>query len=198
MNKTYVSNFFKHLNTVNTHRKWVRYYCFRMGYHWRGLTHDLSKYSPTEFLESVRYYQGTRSPIDACKEVNGYSLAWFHHRGRNKHHYEYWVDNFDKGLTSNIMPYEYFVEELCDFLGAGRAYMGKDFSYVKEFEWWQKKRESCAMNSQQKKMFDLIFEHFVKQEEVGLDPFETKVSRRATQWFVSEVYRCCKEGIFCD
>ena len=79
-----------HLKTVHMHRKYVRKFCFMCGLYYQGLVHDLSKYSPTEFGESIKYYTGTRSPIDVCKEKNDYSEAWFHHRGRNKHHYEYW------------------------------------------------------------------------------------------------------------
>lgn len=181
-------NFINHWNTVAIHRKWVRHYCFKMGLYWQGLTHDLSKYHPTEFLESVKYYQGTRSPIDACKDVNGYSMAWFHHRGRNKHHYEYWVDNFDKGMTYNIMPYKYFVEQLCDYLGAGRAYMGEKFTYASELTWWQNKRKVCAMHPQQIKMLDAIFERLADREAAGWDPME-EVSL-GMRWFVQEIYEC--------
>lgn len=152
-----LKNAIAHWKKIRTHRKWVRRYCWKQGLFWQGLTHDLSKYSPTEFFESVKYYQGTSSPIDACKKANGVSYAWMHHKGRNPHHYEYWQDNFDKGGQPVLMPYKYFVEEMCDFIGAARAYLGKDFSYVKEEEWWKKKRENCAMHPNNKIMLDVIF-----------------------------------------
>lgn len=129
----------KHFNTVMTHKKWVLYYARKAGITWRGLKHDLSKFSPIEFWESVKYYQGNRSPIDACKEANGYSKAWLHHRGRNSHHYEYYTDNYDNGGAPLKMPFTDALEMLCDYLGAGRAYMGKNFTYEAEFEWWKKK-----------------------------------------------------------
>lgn len=135
-----------HLIKVATHRKWVMFFCFKIGLYKRGLLHDLSKYSPTEFLESAKYYQGHRSPIDACKEKNGYSMAWFHHRGRNKHHWEFWVDGLQEGMKPVLMPYEFAAEMVCDFLGAGRAYMGKSYSFEKEYKWWQKKREVVVMH----------------------------------------------------
>jgi hypothetical protein len=117
----------------------------------------MSKFSPVEFWESVRYYQGTSSPIDACKKDKGISKAWMHHKGRNSHHYEYWVDNFDQGGEPKQMPYKDAVEMLCDYLGAGRAYMGKSFTYQKEYEWWQKKCEKpLAMNEQTKDFIGLI------------------------------------------
>ena len=49
-----IKNTFGHLKTVHKHRKYVRKYCFRCGLYKRGLLHDLSKYSPTEFLESIK------------------------------------------------------------------------------------------------------------------------------------------------
>lgn len=87
-----MNKFKEHFKTVCNHKKYVFVNCLVAGMPVRGLLHDISKFSPTEFLESVKYYQGHRSPIDACKEVNGYSKAWMHHKGRNKHHYEYWQD----------------------------------------------------------------------------------------------------------
>lgn len=148
-----------HLRTVATHRFWVRHYCFQVGLRWQGLTHDLSKYSPAEFWESVQYYQGDRSPIDACKEKQGYSMAWLHHRGRNKHHWEYWVDNFQSGMTPIKMPFRYAAEMFCDFLGAGRAYMGKAFTIDAEAAWWKRKRESVVMHPQTKRFIDLCFDY---------------------------------------
>lgn len=150
-----MKNFFKHLKTVIIHRYWVCYYCFKAGLYWQGLVHDLSKFSPTEFFESVKYYQGTSSPIDACKKEKGYSLAWQHHKGRNKHHYEYWQDNFDNGTTHLIMPFKYNLEMICDYLGAGRAYSGKNFTYKGELEWWNNvKRSKKAMHPVNMKFTD--------------------------------------------
>ena len=132
-----------HFKTVHTHRKWVRHYCFLAGLYRRGLMHDLSKYSPTEFFESAEYYtDGTSSPIDACKKDKGWSKAWQHHKGRNTHHYEYWQDNFDKGGTQLLMPYKDALEMVCDYLAAGRAYQKDKFTYEGEYEWWLNKIKS--------------------------------------------------------
>lgn len=95
--KMKITNVVKHFKIVTIHRWYVFLNCCKAGMPIRGLCHDLSKYSKTEFNESVKYFQGNRSPIDACKEEKGYSMAWMHHKGRNPHHYEYWQDNFDKG-----------------------------------------------------------------------------------------------------
>lgn len=159
-----LKNVVGHLKTVRTHRKWVRHFCFMCDLYKQGLFHDLSKYSPTEFIESVKYYQGDRSPIDACKEVNGYSMAWFHHRGRNKHHYEFWVDNFDKGTIPVKMPWKYALEQVCDYLGAGVAYSGgiENFSMKNELKWWSQKREVAKMHEDTKWLVDILLNKFNK------------------------------------
>ena len=85
-------DFWRHLKTVQRHRRLVRQYCFRLGLYWQGLTHDLSKFSPVEFWAGVKYFQGDRSPNDAQRRDKGYSASWMHHKGRNRHHFEYWID----------------------------------------------------------------------------------------------------------
>ena len=150
-------NGLKHFYKVCKHKFFVGKYCFMAGIRWRGIKHDISKFSPVEFFESVKYYQGNRSPIDACKEANGYSKAWMHHKGRNSHHYEYWVDNFDNGGTPVKMPFKDACELICDYLGAGRAYMGRKFTYAGEYEWWHNKRQhSLAMHPHTMLFVDMI------------------------------------------
>ena len=163
----YIQKFFGHLKTVTKHKYWVWYYMNKCGlkWGWRGLWHDMSKFSPTEFWESVKYYSGTRSPIDACKEENGISMAWMHHKGRNPHHYEYWMDNFDHGGEPKEMPWRYKVEMICDYLAAGRAYMGKNFSYKAEYEWWLKKLELPRRQHDNDKDFVTLVLHFMKHYE---------------------------------
>ena len=89
----------KHVLLVTRHRFLVTVGFFRMGLYRQGLIHDLSKFSFDEFWSSVKYYQGSRSPLNAQREDVGYSEAWLHHKGRNKHHCEYW---FDKKIPCGI------------------------------------------------------------------------------------------------
>ena len=98
-----LGNLLKHFHTVNKHRFYVFKLSIKAGIPIRGVLHDLSKYSPTEFFEGVKYYNGKRSPITICRQENGYSEAWLHHKGRNKHHYEYWYD-YDAPENSPVMP----------------------------------------------------------------------------------------------
>lgn len=135
-----IKNIWLHFRKICIHKYYVGKYCWKMGLYWQGITHDLSKFSPIEFWESVKYYQGNRSPIDACKEDKGFSNGWLHHKGRNKHHHEYWQDNLDSGGQPLIIPKKYAMELIADYLGAGKAYMGKNFSYIEEAKWWDKRK----------------------------------------------------------
>ena len=134
-----IKNIFLHFKKICVHKYYVCKYCWKVELYWQGLTHDLSKFSPVEFWEGVKYYQGNSSPVEACAKENGYSKAWLHHKGRNKHHFEYWQTDFDYGGRALLMPFKDSLEMLCDYIAAGRAYMGKNFDYIEEFNWWVKK-----------------------------------------------------------
>ncbi len=165
MQKFTIKKATKHLRTVMRHRRWVRHFCFKAHLYRQGLMHDLSKYSPTEFIESVRYYVGTSSPIDACKEDKGYSVAWLHHKSHNKHHREYWTDNYDKGTTCIKMPWKYALECFCDFLGAGKAYNRNTFTPESEFTWWKSNRLNMKINLDTRMLIDVLFVIYVESGE---------------------------------
>lgn len=117
-----MNKFMGHLTTINRHKFKVTSLCFRCGLYKQGILHDLSKYSLVEFSAGVKYFQGNRSPIDKEKEVLGYSLGWLHHKGRNKHHWEYWLDNTFEGIKPIEMPVNYVVEMFCDRVAASMIY----------------------------------------------------------------------------
>lgn len=120
---------FMHFKTITKHRHTVIAHCARAGILWQGLKHDLSKYSPAEFLPGARFYLGTRSPNEAEREKYGYSMAWMHHKGRNLHHFEYWMDYNPKNkkVEPVKMPLRYVVEMFCDRVAASKIYQGKNY-----------------------------------------------------------------------
>lgn len=105
-------------------------HCFRAGIGWQGLFHDLSKYGPTEFFTGARYYQGNRSPNERERELFGYSAAWLHHKGRNRHHFEYWNDlNPSTKMYEPVpMPLRFVKEMFCDRVAASKIYQGKNYT----------------------------------------------------------------------
>ena len=114
-------------------------HCWKAGIFWQGLRHDLSKYSPTEFLPGARYYQGNRSPNEKEREVLGYSVAWMHHKGRNKHHFEYWNDYNpkEKRVMPVKMPARYLAEMFCDRLAASKVYAGDQYQQDRSLRYFQ-------------------------------------------------------------
>ena len=120
----------KHFKTITHHRWLVCQGCFKVGLYWQGLTHDLSKYSPTEFRVGIKYYQGNRSPNGAERKEKGFSEAWMHHKGRNRHHYEYWTDlNMQTGRYESMpMPRKYLAEMVMDRVAACKVYQGSAYT----------------------------------------------------------------------
>ena len=130
-----------HWKTVTHHRRLVREYCFRLGLKWQGLTHDLSKYSPREFWTGAKYYQCWRSPNDAERRATGVSMAWLHHKGRNRHHFEYWIDYVlaPDGTVSFggcRMPMRYVAEMFCDRVAASRVYLKEKYTDASPWEYF--------------------------------------------------------------
>ncbi len=141
-------HFWAHLKTVHHHRFLVMKYCFRLGLYWQGLTHDLSKYSPQEFWVGVKYYQGNRSPNDAERIAKGYSSSWLHHKGRNRHHLEYWTDYGGKGqgVVGVEMPVKFVAEMFCDRLAASRTYHPDDYSNADPYRFFQRTKQHAIIH----------------------------------------------------
>lgn len=120
----------RHFMTITRHRHCVVAHCFRAGIGLQGLLHDLSKYSPVEFFTGAKYYQGTRSPNEKERELFGYSRAWLHHKGRNRHHFEYWqdVNPITKRYEPVPMPLRFLKEMFCDRVAASKIYQGKHYT----------------------------------------------------------------------
>lgn len=146
----------KHFRTITHHKMLVMQGCFRVGLYWQGLTHDLSKYSPTEFWVGARYYQGNRSPNSMERREVGYSTAWMHHKGRNRHHYEYWTDlNIESGRYESVpMPRKYLVEMVMDRRAACMTYQGDAYTDASAWEYYERSRERKSMHPELKRQLE--------------------------------------------
>ncbi len=142
-------NIIGHFKTITTHKLLVMKYCFKAGLYWRGFMHDWSKYSPTEFFAGVKYYQGNRSPNNAEREDRGYSSAWLHHKGRNKHHIEYWTDYAlgpEKKVVPVPMPPIYVAEMLCDRIAASRVYQKEKYTNAHPYDYYMNSKEKSIIH----------------------------------------------------
>lgn len=173
-----------HFKTITKHKFLVMCHCFRVGLYWRGLAHDLSKYTPTEFWPGARFYQGTKSPNVAEREANGHSVAWMHHKGRNRHHFEYWTD-LKIGTRDYVaipMPTPFLVEMCMDRIAACKTYHGKAYTNADPFNYLNTARETPLMHPQTTRKLCFLLEmlrdmgetetfSFIRQHVLKGEPF---------------------------
>ena len=160
--------FFRHLHTVNKHRWEVFKLCCKVGIPFQGLTHDLSKYSYTEFSESVKYFVGKHSPLKEAKLKEGYSKAWLHHFGRNKHHFEYWYD-YSAPVSMPIIPFKYMLEMICDRIAASKTYQKKKFTYSHPLEYFHHEKDHIVLNDKLKDYLEEVLTELSKDGEKVLN-----------------------------
>ena len=140
----------KHFCTITYHKYLVAKGCFRVGLYKQGLLHDMSKYSWTEFRVGAKYFQGTQSPNNAERAELGYSSAWLHHKGRNKHHFEYWTDysleGENGGLCGMKMPDRYVVEMVMDRIAASKVYKKEAYTDASPLEYHNRSRSKVLLH----------------------------------------------------
>lgn len=168
---------FKHLKRVFLHKHYVFINCCRAGMPWRGLVHDLSKFSPSELFESIKYYDDKLSPCDNMRNLKGYSYGRLHHKGVNKHHWEYWVDIVNGDMVAYKMPYKYMIEMLCDWLGAEKVYRGTK-SLESEFDYWISHASTTIMHPDTKRMVTSLLRLRVSGEKQFYKCIRDKFTKR--------------------
>lgn len=158
----------QHFKTITRHRLLVLDGCFRVGLYWQGLTHDLSKYTPTEFIIGARYFQGDRSPNSAERADKGYSEAWMHHKGRNRHHYEYWTDMDPQTRTYEPvrMPRRYLAEQIMDRRAACMVYQKKAYTDASAYHYFMASRERQLMHPENRKELEFLLGMLAQKGEL--------------------------------
>lgn len=150
-----MGKFWKHFHTISYHKYLVARGCFQVGLYRQGILHDMSKYSPAEFLVGVKYYQGNRSPNNAEREAVGYSAAWLHHKGRNKHHYEYWIDYSTRSIPGGMapvpMPDRYIAEMIMDRIAAAKVYEGAAYTDASPLKYYYKGTDKAPLHEDTRK-----------------------------------------------
>ena len=176
-----------HFKTIMHHKKLVRKGCFKVGLYWQGLTHDLSKFSPSEFIVGAKYYQGDRSPNNAEREDIGYSSAWLHHKGRNKHHYEYWIDYSTKyvkgGMAPAPMPVKYIVEMLMDRIAACKVYKKDKYSPQSPLEYYRSGKDPAPLHDKTRMLLEMLLIRMAKYGEMDTYTFVKKELLPRQKWF---------------
>ena len=152
-------NIWGHFKTITAHKLMVMKGCFRLGMYKQGLLHDMSKYKPVEFFPGCKYYVGTMSPNNLERAEKGYSLAWLHHKGRNKHHLEYWIDYSPAGnhfLTGNRMPERYVAEMFCDRVAASKTYRKELYTDSDPYDYYEKSKAAYMMHPESQALLEQL------------------------------------------
>ena len=142
--------------------------CFKLGLYKQGLLHDLSKYSPTEFFVGVKYFQGDRSPNNAEREDTGVSLAWLHHKGRNKHHLEYWIDyslDANGKMDGMEMPTKYVVEMFVDRIAASKNYQKENYTDESPYLYYQKSKDHYLIHKKTAELLEFMLKMLAEKGE---------------------------------
>lgn len=159
----------RHFKTITYHKWLVLKGCFAVGLYRQGLCHDLSKYMPSEFWVGVKYYQGTRSPNNAEREDIGYSSAWLHHKGRNKHHYEYWLDYSTRygngGMIPAPMPVKYIVEMLMDRIAACKVYQKDKYTAKSALEYYLSGKDPAPLHDKTRMLLEFLLRYMAEHGE---------------------------------
>jgi len=157
----------QHFKTITQHKRLVMEGCFKVGLYRQGIMHDLSKFSPAEFMVGARYWQGNRSPNNAEREAIGYSSAWLHHKGRNKHHFEYWTD-YDVITHVSVpikMPLRYVIEMFCDRVAASKIYKGEQYTDRCPYDYFAKARNTRDIHPQTSDFLEKLLVMLYEQGE---------------------------------
>ena len=175
-----IKNIFGHLKTVIVHKHRVLVNCVKAGIIWRGLMHDMSKFSPVEFFAGVKYYQGTRSPNEMERELTGYSAAWMHHKGRNRHHFEYWTDYNTK--TRRIepvrMPDIYIYEMFCDRVAASKTYNKSNYNERMPLEYFLKGKQNRIIEQDTSDKLEMLLSMLAEKGEKTVFDYIKKERRK--------------------
>lgn len=158
----------QHFKTITEHKLLVMDNCFRVGLFRQGLLHDLSKYNPVEFFVGCKYYQGNESPNNAERRDKGYSSAWLHHKGRNKHHFEYWIDyslDGDRRMTGMKMPVNYVVEMFMDRIAASKIYMGAAYKDSSPLEYYNRGKSHYMIHEECRALLEKLLHMLAEQGE---------------------------------
>lgn len=179
----------KHFCTITKHKIKVMQNCFRIGLYRQGIMHDLSKYSWTEFRTGILYYDGTQSPNTVERIETGLSKAWLHHKGRNRHHYEYWIDysvEHPGELCGCRMPYRYVAEMFCDRVAASKIYKGSAYTDASAYEYFAPNKDRLLIHPESRKELLFLLEMLKDEGEAKTFAYlkqEVRRRRREKEYF---------------
>ena len=163
-----IKNALGHFITITNHKLLVMKSCFKVGLYKQGLLHVLSKYNPVEFFAGIKYYNGSISPNGIQKKQEGLSEAWLHHKGRNKHHFEYWIDygiKESEGLKGMNMPTKYVVEMFIDRMSASKNYLKEKYTQRSALEYYEARKDYYILHPESRELLEFLLNKLCDEGE---------------------------------
>ena len=163
-----IKNALGHFITITNHKLLVMKSCFKVGLYKQGLLHDLPKYNPVEFSAGIKYYNGSISPNGIQKKQEGLSEAWLHHKGRNKHHFEYWIDygiKESEGLKGMNMPTKYVVEMFIDRMSASKNYLKEKYTQRSALEYYEARKDYYILHPESRELLEFLLNKLCDEGE---------------------------------
>lgn len=163
-----IKNALGHFITITNHKLLVMKSCFKVGLYKQGLLHDLSKYNPVEFSAGIKYYNGSISPNGIQKKQEGLSEAWLHHKRRNKHHFEYWIDygiKESEGLKGMNMPTKYVVEMFIDRMSASKNYLKEKYTQRSALEYYEARKDYYILHPESRELLEFLLNKLCDEGE---------------------------------
>ena len=143
-----IKNMIGHFKTITNHKILVMKTCFKVGLYKQGFLHDLSKYKPVEFSAGTK--------------------AWMHHKGRNKHHFEYWIDYGNKlsdGLQGMKMPSQYVIEMFIDRMSASKNYLGEKYTDKSALEYYEERKDYYVIHPESREFLEFLLKMLAEDGE---------------------------------
>jgi len=132
----------KYLKYVLKHKWFVMKECFKHGIYFRGIFHDISKFSSIEWFPYVSYFYGN--------DEKNFNYAWLHHQNNNDHHWQWWLLNEDYGnIIAMEMSYDAMFEMICDWYGARMAQ--KNDGWFGVAKWYKENKKNIKLHEKTRK-----------------------------------------------
>ena len=121
----------------------------------------------SRFIDCLLYT--SQSPNNAERDDIGYSSAWLHHKGRNRHHYEYWIDYSTRGIKGGMapvaMPRKYVVEMLMDRIAASKTYRGSAYTDQDPLDYYKSAKEPPMLHPKTKAQLEKLLTMLAEEGE---------------------------------
>jgi len=153
--------YWSHLKYTTRHKYYVLIECIKEGIILRGITHDLSKFTPSEFSGYANFFfykngskkSNTHNNSDEIKKA--FDMAFDHHQNSNDHHWRSYISDgrYDNSMTFiREMPHDAAIEMVCDWIGAAKA------NYENEpdipLPWYKKNRHKMLLHTHTRKLIE--------------------------------------------